>query len=47
MMMQWFNLIRSFCFGLAGALDTLGSQAFGAGNKVRQHHFFGAFCALY
>ncbi|DBA75631.1 TPA: hypothetical protein ACH3X2_009067 [Trebouxia sp. C0005] len=30
----WFNLVRSFCFGLSGAYDTFGSQAFGAGNKV-------------
>ncbi|DBA90828.1 TPA: hypothetical protein ACH3X1_004030 [Trebouxia sp. C0004] len=30
----WFNLVRSFCFGLGGAYDTFGSQAFGAGNKV-------------
>ena len=33
-MLQWFNLVRSFCFGLSGAYDTFGSQAFGAGNKV-------------
>ena len=33
-LLQWFNLVRSFCFGLSGAYDTFGSQAFGAGNKV-------------
>lgn len=33
-LMQWFNLVRCFCFGLSGAYDTLGSQAFGSGNKV-------------
>ena len=32
--LQWFNLVRSFCFGLSGAYDTFGSQAFGAGNQV-------------
>lgn len=34
LLMQWFNLVRCFCFGLSGAYDTLGSQAFGSGNKV-------------
>ena len=33
-LLQWFNLVRCFCFGLSGAYDTLGSQAFGSGNKV-------------
>ena len=33
-MLQWFNLVRCFCFGLSGAYDTLGSQAYGSGNKV-------------
>ncbi len=33
-LLQWFNLVRSFCFGLGGAYDTFGSQAFGASNKV-------------
>lgn len=33
-LVQWFNLVRGFCFGLSGAYDTLGSQAYGSGNKV-------------
>ena len=34
LLVQWFNLVRCFCFGLSGAYDTLGSQAYGSGNKV-------------